>query len=285
MEGLKGLLGGVWDLITLLGEGIFNLLKGTFEWMAENLSNVITGIFKFALGLVVDLVTGIGSFILGIFTRLSGQVMSLLPNSVQQGLRGLMAPISKIFAAIKEIFLGLFTLDFDRILAGLGKLGMAILETFATWGKFLINAFSDGFAAVVKYFSDVASELTDMLYKAIFEPIVNAVKDAWAAAKDSVSGVGDAISGAWDATKEFTGFGDGGEAKTHLNPLTPVISPFQMLPAAGASPSFNSSTTVNLTVPAGTSGEQVSFLQNAAKQSFGSATDDKLARDISVYGR
>jgi hypothetical protein len=48
-------------------------------------------------------------------------------------------------------------------------------------------------------------------------------------------------------------------------------------------PNVQSNTNVTVTVPTGTTAEQATFLQNAAKQSFAKQGDDKLARDLAVY--
>jgi hypothetical protein len=278
MEGLKGLLSGVWDLMKLLGEGIVTILVESFSWIAKNLANVIIDVLKFAFGLVVDLAKATGGFIYGILASVGSSLMSLLPDSVVAGLQRLAAPVANVLNAVKEIFLAAFTFDLERFAAGLSRLQTALLDTLATWGAFILTPFIDAFNAVVAYFTTVANELTDLLYKAIFEPIVNAVSDAWAAAKNKVSGIGTSISGAWDDAKSFIGMGEAPRG------FAPSVTPSQMTAGTGA-PSFSTATTVNVTVPAGTSAEQAGFLQNAAKQSFGRATDDKLARDISVYGR
>jgi hypothetical protein len=69
------------------------------------------------------------------------------------------------------------------------------------------------------------------------------------------------------------------------NTLAPSVAPAQLAPSAmgAAKPSISSNTTVNVTVPQGTSAEQTAYLQKAAQQSFSKQSDDKLARDLAVY--
>lgn len=279
IEGVRGIASAVWELIATVGKALISGLMSAFEWVVKNLAGLLVSLVSTVFDGVMALATALGKFIGDSLTAVGRGIASILPDFIVSGLSTLAAPVMRVFDALKEIFLAAFTFDVPRFVAGLEALQASLLETLSTWAAFILAPFMDGFKAAATYFSTVAGEISTMLYDSIFAPIVNAVSDAWAAAKSKVTGLGASISGAWDSAKSFVGMGETPAS------FAPTVSPAQMVSSGMTAPSFNSATTVNLTVPAGSTSEQVSFLQNAAKQSFSRATDDKLARDMSVYGR
>lgn len=91
------------------------------------------------------------------------------------------------------------------------------------------------------------------------------------------------ISRGYSAVKGFfTGGDKPGMAMTRSNP----VGPSQMTGAGIGAPasSVNANTTVNVTVPPGTSADQANFLNNAAQQSFGGQTK-QLAGELAVISR
>lgn len=154
-----------------------------------------------------------------------------------------------ILLAVNDIIGSAFRLDVDGFLRGLRELSSAIMSIVSTWGK--------------------------AIYDSIFSGITNAVKNAF----DSVKSI---FSESDWGLKAATGTGASGASGSWG---APMVSPTQMAPSAmGAGrPSINNSTNVNVTVPKGTTDEQVKFLQSAAQQSFAKVGDNKLARDMATY--
>lgn len=83
----------------------------------------------------------------------------------------------------------------------------------------------------------------------------------------------------YEAVKNFLGF-SGQTTASNVG----GVSPAQMSPSAmGQGSNINQQTTVNVTVPPGTTAEQSKFLQDAASKSFGGMSSDKFARDLGTY--
>lgn len=90
------------------------------------------------------------------------------------------------------------------------------------------------------------------------------------------------IARGYNAVKSFVTGGDTpGMAMTRSN----SVGPTQLTgPGMGASKTINANTTVQLTVPPGTSADQAAFVNNAANQAFGGQTK-QLAGDLAVIAR
>lgn len=130
---------------------------------------------------------------------------------------------------------------------------------FAAWAM-LKDVMSMTTAEIGAKLESVFAQWGSMIYSAIFNPIISAVKNAWGAIKNLV------VNGV-------------------LPPIGGAVEPAQMAPSAmGAGrPNVQNSTNVNVTVPQGTTAEQAKFLQGAAQSSFSKASDNKFARDLSLY--
>ena len=89
-------------------------------------------------------------------------------------------------------------------------------------------------------------------------------------------------SGAWEGMKGFVGVGAG-----PATGVAPTVGPARLAPAAmgAARPNLVNTTNVNVTVPTGTTAEQVRVLNSAANKAFRETSDRKFARDAAIYAR
>lgn len=104
---------------------------------------------------------------------------------------------------------------------------------------------------------------------------------------DKFNMVSGLVSGLIDGAKKLgsaLGFGGAQTPQTSAtSPLTPSVAPTSLQGAGGGNSSnntINKNTTVNLTVPAGTSQEQAKFIQNSAQKAF--SAENSASRDISM---
>jgi hypothetical protein len=195
-------------------------------------------------------------------------IVAMIMNAVMA-----LNPIGLIVLAVAALIAGLVALVvyWDVVKGWISGFFSWVMDKFSALGKFVSGLFEMDFLQSLK---TVMVQFGNMIYKAIFDPVVNAITDAWDAAKN-------VVSGAWEGAKNFVGLGGTGSGATHAG----TVAPAQLAPAAmGAGrPNVQSNTNVTVTVPTGTTAEQATFLQNAAKQSFAKQGDDKLARDLAVY--
>jgi tape measure domain-containing protein len=267
------------DKFAALGAFVASLFEGDF---LQNLKGVLSSAWTAITTTLGDAFASVVSYWSGLITSVGDAFMSMFD--------AVASFVTDIFENIGKMIVGVFTLDPQLFMEGLQGYTNTLLSVLPEWGQAIILAFANAFASVVSYFATTMTQLGAMIYQAIFAPIVAAVTDAWNAAKSVVTGIGDKASGAWQATKTFFGAGDSaapgtGGAMGAANTLAPSVAPAQLAPSAmgAAKPSISSNTTVNVTVPQGTSAEQTAYLQKAAQQSFSKQSDDKLARDLAVY--
>ena len=175
--------------------------------------------------------------------------------------------------AVAAMIVGMLTLDGDLFMAGLEGLTSMLWSVIQQWWSYLVESFKIAWGAVSQFFVEAMAALGKMIYDAIFAPIFNAVRDAW----NSVKGL---ASGAWEGAKNF--FGAGGPGATPAS----TVAPARLAPAAvGGRPSLVNTTNVNVTVPSGTTAEQVRVLNSAANKAFRETSDRKFARDAAIYAR
>ena len=195
-------------------------------------------------------------------------IVALIMNAVMA-----LNPIGLIVLAVAALIAGLVALVvyWDVVKGWISGFFSWVMDKFSALGKFVSGLFEMDFLQSLK---TVMVQFGNMIYKAIFDPVVNAITDAWDAAKN-------VVSGAWEGAKNFVGLGGTGSGATPAG----TVDPAQLAPAAmGAGrPNVQSNTNVTVTVPPGTTAEQATFLQKAALQSFGKQNDDNLARDLAVY--
>lgn len=186
--------------------------------------------------------------------------------------------LGEAIGTVAAIIVDMLTLDGGLFMASLKGLTGVLLPVIQQWWAYLVESFKAAWSKVSLFFVDAMKDLGKMIYNAIFNPIVNAVSDAW----NNVNGV---IGSAWEGTKNFIGIGGSGAGAGGAMSAAPTVAPAQLSPAAmGAGrPSVQNNTNVTVTVPTGTTAEQAQFLQGAAQQSFSKGANDKLARDLAVY--
>lgn len=157
-----------------------------------------------------------------------------------------------LIVSVADAIVDAFTLGPGLFIAGLQKVGLLLNQVFVKWAQFIYNS--------------------------IYTPIVTAIADAWNAVKNKF---GEAL----EAARSFVGLGGSGNETSTNNPSANAIAPFSFTPAAmGVTrPNVQSNTNITVTVPAGTTAEQVKFIQTAAQQSFDKVTNDKLARGLAIY--
>lgn len=157
-----------------------------------------------------------------------------------------------IIVSVADAIVDAFTVGPGLFIAGLQKVGLLLNQVFVKWAQ--------------------------LIYNSIYTPIVTAVTDAWNAVKNK-------FGESWEAAKSFVGLGGSGNETSTNNTAANAVAPFSFTPAAmGVTrPNVQSNTNVTVTVPAGTTPEQIKFLQTAAQQSFDKVTNDKLARGLAIY--
>lgn len=303
-DSLTGKLIGPWEEWRPYVMGAIEMVADAVKWLGRligGIAAILVGVFTFDWNLIVEGFKGIGGqlwdtvvewagYFWQSFTAVTSAIGTFIVDAFMSVFNTVAAFVTSIFENIGKMIVGVFTLDPQLFMEGLQGYTNTLLSVLPEWGQAIILAFANAFASVVSYFATTMTQLGAMIYQAIFAPIVAAVTDAWNAAKSVVTGIGDKASGAWQATKTFFGAGDSaapgtGGAMGAANTLAPSVAPAQLAPSAmgAAKPSISSNTTVNVTVPQGTSAEQTAYLQKAAQQSFSKQSDDKLARDLAVY--
>jgi len=277
-DSLTGKLIGPWEEWRPYVMGAIEMVGDAVKWLGRligGIAAILVGAFTFDWNLIVEGFKGIGGqlwdtvvewagYFWQSFTAVTSAIGTFIVDTFMSVFNTVATFVTSIFENIGKMIVGVFTLDPQLFMDGLQGYTQTLMSILPQWAQ--------------------------MIYKAIFDPIVNAITDAWNAAKSVVTGVGDKASGAWQATKSFFGAGEGaapgtGGAMGAANTLAPSVGPAQLAPSAmgAAKPNINNNTTVNVTVPEGTSAEQTAYLQKAAQQSFGKQSDDKLARDLAVY--
>lgn len=179
-----------------------------------------------------------------------------------------------IFNWLATVVVGVMLLVTGHFQAGFEAIGQALIQVLGQWGIWILDAFKAAFDAATSYVSSVFSFWATLIYSAIFNPIMNAVSNAWASIKGFASGV-------FEGAKNFVGMGAGGATQGKIG-LSNTVTPGQIAQGANK-PSVSSNTNVTVTVPPGTTAEQAKFLENAAQKTFSKGANDKLARDMAVY--
>lgn len=277
-DSLTGKLIGPWEEWRPYVMGAIEMVADAVKWLGRiigGLAAILVGVFTFDWNLIVEGLKGVG-----------GQLWDTIAEWAGYFWQSFTAVTSAIGTFIVGAFMGVFN-----------TVAAFVTSIFENIGKMVVGAFTldpqlfmDGLQGYTQTLMGILPQWAQMIYKAIFDPIVNAITDAWNAAKSVVTGIGDKASGAWQAAKSFLGAGEGaapgtGGSMGAANTLAPSVGPAQLAPSAmgAAKPNINNNTTVNVTVPEGTSAEQSAYLQKAAQQSFSKQSDDKLARDLAVY--
>ena len=277
-DSLTGKLLGPWEEWRPYVMGAIEMVADAVKWLGRiigGLAAILVGVFTFDWNLIVEGLKGVGGqlwdtiaewagYFWQSFTAVTSAIGTFIVDAFMSVFNTVAAFVTSIFENIGKMIVGVFTLDPQLFMDGLQGYTQTLMSILPQWAQ--------------------------MIYKAIFDPIVGAITDAWNAAKSVVTGIGDKASGAWQATKSFLGAGEGaapgtGGAMGAANTLAPSVAPAQLAPSAmgAGKPSISSNTTVNVTVPQGTTAEQTAYLQKAAQQSFSKQNDDKLARDLAVY--
>lgn len=303
-DSLTGKLIGPWEEWRPYVMGAIGMVADAVKWLGRiigGLAAILVGVFTFDWNLIVEGLKGVGGqlwdtivewagYFWQSFTAVTSAIGTFIVDALMRVFNTVAAFVTGILENIGKMVVGVFTLDPQLFMDGLQGYTQTLLSVLPQWGQAIIMAFADAIASVMTYFATAMTELGSLIYQAIFAPIVGAVTDAWNAAKSVVTGIGDKAAGAWQATKTFFGAGEGTAPGTvgamgAANTLAPTVAPAQLAPSAmgAAKPSINNNTTVNVTVPEGTSAEQSAYLQKAAQQSFSKQSDDKLARDLAVY--
>lgn len=160
-----------------------------------------------------------------------------------------------VYEAIKSIF------------AFLGEAIGAITALLVGIFEFDLNLIKASLDGIGKIIFSVVKQWGKWIYDGIFNPIKTAIKDGLTAPLDFPSNMlksgMDWITGKISAVDAATGY-----------------KPSQL---GQSRPNMSNNTTVNVTVPAGTTAEQASFINNVAKKSFTDSSDKALARQMSVY--
>ena len=220
--------------IFILYETITGFLDGYKEdGIIGGIKGALNGIFDAVIGGLVSLFKNIATWILDaigldhISKALGGMVDGLM-DSISQGIDG-----------IVDVVAGIFTLDGERVLSGLGDVGGALLGVVASLGTGIINivkgAFLDGVELVsgmvdiagdvIKWVSEVADNILSWLgLEGIGDAITNITGGIVDTITGAVGGIKDIIVGifTFDGEKIMSGLGDlgAGIGKFLLTPIT-----------------------------------------------------------------
>lgn len=172
--------------------------------------------------------------------------------------------INKVIGELKALWyvMGIIGEDFidwldpKGIIDGLTRIGTFLSTMFTPVASAIENAFRTAFDSIGAWIGGVFKGFGDKLYNSFSDSI-----------KESFDSIGGRLRSLFPGTVP------------PMTPQTVVSTPG----VGGGSRVVNSNTTVNVTVPAGTSAEQASFLQNTATEVFTKESNDKLARQMSVY--
>ena len=90
--------------------------------------------------------------------------------------------------AVAAMIVGMLTLDGNLFMASLEGLTEMLWSVIQQWWAYLVESFKAAWNAVSQFFVGAMAALGEMIYKAIFAPIFNAVRDAWNSVKGIASG-------------------------------------------------------------------------------------------------
>lgn len=183
----------------------------------------------------------------------------------------------RLLTVIGGVIAGLFTLNPELFKGSLNQLGTMLWAKLSEWGMAIYNAF---FSPIVNAVSDAWDKVTGIVRKALSFDFSAVMERGQRTARNATGAL---VTGAALAAGPSTVAGTTGAPGT----LTPPVAPAQLTGAAMGTggTTVQSNTTVNVTVPPGTPGEQAQFVKNAAQVSFSEMSRGKLARDMSVYSR
>lgn len=245
----------------------------------DTVKSWISSFFSWAM----DKFAALGKFVSGLF---EGDFLQNLKTVLGSAWDAITTTLSSAFTSVVAYWRGLIISVGDAFVAMFDAVASFVTSIFENIGKMIVGVFTldpqlfmDGLQGYTQTLMSILPHWAQMIYKAIFDPIVNAVSDAW----NKVKGI---ASGAWEGAKSFVGLGsDAGAGTGRAATPANTVAPAQLAPAAmGAGrPNVQANTNVTVTVPPGTTAEQAKFLQNAAQQSFGKGANDNLARDLAVY--
>lgn len=181
---------------------------------------------------------------------------------------------------VANVLSGILTLDWDQIKTGLGNFGKALWDIAKQLGRWFWESVTGAWNSLIDWLGGIFSEIGTMLYDNIFKPIVEAVAAAFEKTIEMANAAWDGIQkpGEWLGGKIF-------EAKEALfgdNQAQGVAMNTGAAAKAGTSgPTVN--TTVNVTVPPGSTPEQVAAVKSAAGAAINNSPLAGSARAAAVY--
>ena len=193
---------GVWDDIT----GTFRTAKGkiskTFSGLKEAFGQLYEAYDNSTLkdvieGLITLVVEGFGGAIKNLLTLL-GQLLTTVINLITDVINFL-SGLWKFAEGIKDIIVGIFTLDPDKILEGIGL----VVDGFVLAFKGLLDGLIDLFGGIVTLLLQIGSNLVGGL--------LDGIVGAW---DNLVKGVKKFIDDFIESVKSFLGLDDKSEGKT-----------------------------------------------------------------------
>lgn len=270
---------GIWDGVKALGSSIWDILVGLFTADTARLTQGFSGVLDAISQIIGSWAEGAKAMFGLLFDGLKNAFVTLWDISPAHAW---LSKIGEVLGQVKQYFADAF----NGVLQSVSDAALAIALQISGAFDGLLQTIKNIVPIVQGYFADMFGSAIEWV-KNIGSEIVNSIQGKLSSAVGSVKG--------------FFGFGGGDEqpqsspaygsvvpvapqAAPVYGPAVPAVSPSGM---GSGQPTTNNNTvnqTINLTVPPGSTSEQVSAVRDAAKQSFG-ASNQRLASDLATYGR
>lgn len=193
---------GVWDDITGTFRTAITKIKETFSGLKEAFGKLkeayeTSGLKELIGGIVTLIVEGFGGAITNLLTLL-GQLVTTVINLITDVINFL-SGLWKFAEGIKKVIIGIFTLDPDKILEGIGL----VVDGFILAFQGLVNGLVDLFGGIITLILQVGSNLVGGL--------LDGIVGAW---DNLVQGVKEFINNFINKVKEFLGLDGKSEGKS-----------------------------------------------------------------------
>lgn len=193
---------GVWDDITGAFSTAKTKISGTFSGLKEAFGQLYeaydnSGLKKLIEGIVTLVVYVFGGAITNLLTLL-GQLLTTVINLITDVIN-LLSGLWKFAEGIKKVIIGIFTLDPDKILEGIGL----IVDGFILALQGLLNGINDLFGGIITLVLQLGSDLVGGL--------LDGIVGAW---DNLVQGTKKLIDDFINLVKGFLGLDDKSEGKT-----------------------------------------------------------------------
>lgn len=222
MSGINTVLEGIKNILIRQLSDIVGLLSSVFgfdpkpvmqnivagvNWLFDKIKNIlggageiIKGIFTLdgdmilgGVGKIVDsirdIIIGLAASIVGLLSKAFGFDPAPVMEKITSAVTVVFDTIKQIFSGLKDVFVGIFTLDGDKVLGGVKKILTAIWDLITDMFSGLFDLWTSGWKKSVDILKNLITKVFDGLTSVLMKP-VEAVKGLWNKVK-GVFGGGD----------------------------------------------------------------------------------------------